>query len=84
MDKIVKDRWSGISLGLENQFRLIEKGKRYFIFNYTTGEIIEYVKREKCLNDLSYYEKAMERLYEINGIERKLSKEVKLEIDLTS
>lgn len=82
--EFIEDRWSGISLGLEYKYRLVEYKGKYVIFDYTTGEITERIKKGKHLNDFFYKEKAMKRLWEINKVKKELSEEVKQEIDLTS
>jgi hypothetical protein len=66
----VEDRWSGISLGREYKYRLIKYKNKYIIFDYTTGEIVEHIKKGKHLNDFFYTEKAMKRLWEINVIKK--------------
>ena len=83
MKEFVKDRWGGVSLGLEYKYRLIKYKRRLVIFDYLTGEIVKKVRKEKSLNDFFYTEKAMKRLFEINKIEPILSEEVKQEIDST-
>ena len=82
--EFVKNRCSGISLGLEYKYRLTKYKKIFIIFDYLTGEITEYIKKEKGLNDIFYDKRAMERLYEINNVKCELSEQMKQEIDLTN
>ena len=83
-DEYVPDRWAGISLGLEYKFRLlrIEEKKEYVIFDYITGKVVEHIQPKET--DFFTEQFAMERLYKINDLERKLSKDVLEAIDQTS
>ena len=82
-DECVSDRWAGISLGLEYKFRLlkVKEHGNYIIFDYTTGKIVEQVPMRDTKFDTERF--AMKRLYEVNGLEGNLSREVLEAIDQT-
>ena len=82
-EEYVPDRWAGVSLGLEHKFRLLRTEKNeYIIFDYLTGKITEYIPPKET--DFFTEQFAMNRLYEINGLEKTLSRDVLEAIDQTS
>lgn len=78
----VEDRWSGISLGLECEYRLLKRDDFYLFFDCTTGRIVESMIPEE--NAALAEDFAVKRLYEINGISRWPSAECLAAIDAVS
>ena len=78
---ILGAKWSGVSMGLEHKFRLIKTNSPgdYVIFDYTTGKVVEHIPPKE--NEFFTKEFAMQRLYQINGLNNTLDKDVLEEID---
>jgi hypothetical protein len=76
----VEDKTTGISLGLEYRYRYVVHNGRHVIFDTTDGRIYEVIEEQE--NDFFTQQKAMRRLYEINGLEQALSPEIRNAIDM--
>ena len=77
--KYIKNKIKGISLGLEFPYRLAERKTKFLLYRMSDGKIIKKFPNK----EYSDRGKAIERLYEINKLEKSLSEEVKMEIDAT-
>lgn len=77
----INDKFEGISLGLEFKYRLTQFKGRYVLYQMNDGLIVEKIEYEK--NPAIYEDHALERLYQINGINRKVSEEIRQEMELS-
>ena len=77
--RYVKDKFKGISIGLDYPYRAIKIRKRFVIYKMSDGKIVEKMPYNKIgsVNE----DNTIKRLYEINNIERKLDKGTIKEID---
>jgi hypothetical protein len=77
--KHVKDKLAGESLGLQYKYRLTQIHGRYVLYNVIDGNIVEKIQKQE--SDIFTKEKAMQRLFEINGLENIVDAELCNEID---
>ncbi len=77
----VPDLWAGESLGLVYKFRLLKHEGQYVIFNCTDGKIVERIPPQE--NEWQTQQIASDRLYAINGLEKKVDEGMKRALDET-
>jgi len=75
----VKDKFKGISIGLDYQYRATKIRKQFVIYRMSDGKIIEKIPYEKI--DVINEDNMIKRLYEINNLEKKVDKDIIGEID---
>ena len=79
--KYIKNKISGISIGLHSRYRAVEIAKQYAIYDTIDGRIIERIQNTG--KDFLTEHMAVKRLYEINGLEHAVSDEIRILIDET-
>ncbi|HLA23648.1 MAG TPA: hypothetical protein VJZ93_03900 [Candidatus Nanoarchaeia archaeon] len=79
LEEFVPDRFSGMSLGLEYKYRLLEIGGAYVIFDYTNGKIMERIPEER--NRFFTERRGVKRLHEINGLKKEIGEEMARVLD---
>jgi hypothetical protein len=77
----VKDKFEGISLGLEFNYRLSLHRRKWVLYQMSDGLIVERIKHEP--NPVIYESHALERLYQINCVNKKVLEEIKQEMELS-
>lgn len=77
--RYVKDKFKGISIGLDYLYRAIKLGKRFVIYRMGDGRITEKISYNKV--DAINEDNMLKRLYEINNLERKVNKNIIKETD---
>jgi len=77
--RYIKDKYEGISVGLDCSYRAMKLGKQFVIYRMSDGKIVEKILYEKI--DIINEDNAMKRLYEINNLEREVNREIIQEID---
>ena len=79
--KYVKNKEEGISVGKECQYRAKKIEELFVIYRMDDGKIIEKLPYEDvdCINE----ENAINRLYELNGLEKEVDKDTKDAMDMS-